>query len=545
MPSRPTTYLNWTDGSPTKVTQPPSQQLLSGWTEGEPIPFQYLNWLFWLTDEWVQYLDNQLNNDVSVFNLDQTMRLINGGTWSWNLGTSTLAWSSAFNLAIPSIPDSNNQVAAGNAVLSDGQVAYVAANVPFTTTGNTTNGSNVVTNLAFETGIVVGQTVTGTGIPNSTTVSTISGNTVTLSQNATATNTGVNLTFSGVAGLTVSVATSSSLLPSPNTVIIARRVGSVVYVGVNASQMLMHDAEQRVLMEFGYVGVYQGTAGENLTAGQAVYISPGTGVDSGRTTGRLYKTDVGTTNGAVRSAFIGFVVTTVTTGNAATVVTEGLATNQTGLTLGLPYYLDPATPGGVTATKPTTSGQYVVPAGMAVSTTVLQINSALGGSASVVSTPNAWPNFFATTEAEFSTAISSAISAGGGVICLMNSFTCTSSHTIPANTIVQGRVGASIITLSGSGAIVLSNDNSMIRDVQFTTALTSGALVTCSGNYAQIRSCQFTIPTNSTGECILVTGNSNKFYNNIFIGVQGADTGYGIVYQSGSNNSDADSVFLP
>lgn len=55
-PTEPSTFINWTDGSPSKVIQPPSAQQLSGWTAGEPMPFQYLNWLFYILDQWTQYL---------------------------------------------------------------------------------------------------------------------------------------------------------------------------------------------------------------------------------------------------------------------------------------------------------------------------------------------------------------------------------------------------------------------------------------------------------------------------------------------------------
>lgn len=63
------------------------------------------------------------------------------------------------------------------------------------TTGNT-HSNTTLDSLASASGIVVGQTVTGTGIPSGTTVSAISGTTVTLSQAATATATGVSITFS-------------------------------------------------------------------------------------------------------------------------------------------------------------------------------------------------------------------------------------------------------------------------------------------------------------------------------------------------------------
>jgi hypothetical protein len=545
MATKPTEYLNW-NPSLSAVVDPPSPLKVAGWAVNEEPPAQYFNWLFNLLDQWVQYFDEAINVDVSTLNLDQTMRLINGGNWKWVLGSGTLSWSSAFNLAIPSIPDANNQAAAGSIVLADGEVAYVAANVPFTTTGDTTNLSDILSNLAYVNGITVGMTVTGSNIPGGTTITAVDTTlkTATMSASATGTATAENLTFSGVGALTVAAATSSSLLPAPNTVIVARRVGSLVFVGVNSGQMVMRDGEQNQLLQNGMLNVWSGTAGENLSANEAVYVSDGTGGDSGRTAGRAYKLDPSVSNGASRHSFIGFVLTAATTGNPVSVVGAGRMVGFTSLTVGHLYYGDPATPGAVTDTVPTTSGQYVVPVGMAVSTTELLVNSALGANAAVVATPNAWPEFFATTEAELATAITAASSAGGGVIGLLNSFTISSAHTLPANTILQGRSGATILTLASSGAITLSQ-NSEIRDTQLTTALTSGSMVVASSNYAKVRGCQLTIPTNSTGQAILVSGNANKFYSNTFIGVSGADTGYGINYSAGTGNEDYDSVFIP
>jgi hypothetical protein len=126
-----------------------------------------------------------------------------------------------------------------------------------------------------------------------------------------------------------------------------------------------------------------------------------------------------------------------------------------------------------------------------------------------VLTPNAWPNYFVSTEAQLSTAITNASSGGGGVICLLQSFTITSAHTIPANTVLQGRGGATILTLSSSGALTLA-DFACMRDVFLTTALSSGNMLSLPNNYSKVRDCQFTCPTTSTVNCINVTGNANR-----------------------------------
>lgn len=65
----------------------------------------------------------------------------------------------------------------------------------FTAVGNTTNGLPTVTLSATNLLVGAGQIVTGTGIPANTTVVSIVGTTLTLSNNASATNTGVTLTF--------------------------------------------------------------------------------------------------------------------------------------------------------------------------------------------------------------------------------------------------------------------------------------------------------------------------------------------------------------
>jgi hypothetical protein len=65
----------------------------------------------------------------------------------------------------------------------------------FTAVGGTTNASPIFTLASTNALIGAGQTVTGTGIPSSTTVVSIVGLTVTLSNNATATNATATLTF--------------------------------------------------------------------------------------------------------------------------------------------------------------------------------------------------------------------------------------------------------------------------------------------------------------------------------------------------------------
>lgn len=61
-------------------------------------------------------------------------------------------------------------------------------------TGNTVSGSPTVSNLSTTANVYPGMSITGTGIPGSTTISSVGSTTLTLSANASATNTGVSLT---------------------------------------------------------------------------------------------------------------------------------------------------------------------------------------------------------------------------------------------------------------------------------------------------------------------------------------------------------------
>lgn len=74
---------------------------------------------------------------TDIVRQNRTLKLIEGGTWSWDLGTTTLTWSSAAQIQIASITDARNNIVAASASLTaDGDVAYVSVN---RTTGPTTN----------------------------------------------------------------------------------------------------------------------------------------------------------------------------------------------------------------------------------------------------------------------------------------------------------------------------------------------------------------------------------------------------------------------
>jgi hypothetical protein len=155
---------------------------------------------------------------------------------------------------------------------------------------------------------------------------------------------------------------------------------------------------------------------------------------------------------------------------------------------------------------------------------------------------NTYPSLYVTDEVDLTNAIAAAIIDGGGVICLLNAFTISSSHTIPPDTVLIGRKGDSIVTVLSGGSITLGN-YSTAKDVYMTTALSSGTLMTLSNIRSVVDGCKFTVPGSSTAICINVTGSFNIIKACTFAGVLAPDTGVGIDYSGGTDNVDIDSLF--
>jgi len=104
-------------------------------------------------------------------------------------------------------------------------------------------------------------------------------------------------------------------------------------------------------------------AAEDLTAGDLVNIFDDLGT-----------TKVQLADASANKQADGFVAEDVTNGDPAEVFNSGVNTGVSGLTGGLEYYLSASTPGGITATAPTGSGNLVQRIGKAVSTTSLQFS---------------------------------------------------------------------------------------------------------------------------------------------------------------------------
>lgn len=99
--------------------------------------------------------------------------------------------------------------------------------------------------------------------------------------------------------------------------------------------------------------VATGIVGVGVTAGQAVYLSDGSGA---KTAGQWYLAD--NTN-AYSSTLneVGIAVNAIASGNSGTITKGGYATGLTGLVAGSIYYV--GTAGALTLTRPTTNARYI------------------------------------------------------------------------------------------------------------------------------------------------------------------------------------------
>lgn len=108
-------------------------------------------------------------------------------------------------------------------------------------------------------------------------------------------------------------------------------------------------------------------AGENLSAGDCVYISNGAGGDAARTAGRWYKADQNLSFRSATASGFGFTMGAITTGNTGTVRIGGRVTGLSALTVGQLYFTS-TTPGAISATFSSAAER---PVGQADSTTTL------------------------------------------------------------------------------------------------------------------------------------------------------------------------------
>jgi hypothetical protein len=159
--------------------------------------------------------------------------------------------------------------------------------------------------------------------------------------------------------------------------------GQIVFA---TDEKKMFQVVDGALVAIGGAGIAKLTAGENISANDQVYISTGTGNDSARTAGRIYKADASNDD---RADVLGFAPKAITSGAIGEVQTSGNLAGLSGLTAGKIYYTSASTPGLITATPPSTDGQWIIPSALAVSASEIVINPVASASAVYVTSAEA------------------------------------------------------------------------------------------------------------------------------------------------------------
>lgn len=125
---------------------------------------------------------------------------------------------------------------------------------------------------------------------------------------------------------------------------------------------------------------YSITAGENLAANDAVYVSEGGSVDSGRTAGLAYKLDA--TN-VVRAKYAGLAVSAILSTASGLAQIGGQLNGFSSLTPGQALYASVSTPGSYQSTLPVLDTQFIILLGVCTSATTVVLSGEPGSGTAV------------------------------------------------------------------------------------------------------------------------------------------------------------------
>jgi hypothetical protein len=155
-----------------------------------------------------------------------------------------------------------------------------------------------------------------------------------------------------------------------------------------------------------------GTAGEDIAAGEPVYISDGSG---SRTTGRWYRTDADFTYASNLAPAVGMAPVAIASAASGAIRLQGQVTGLSGLVAGTVYYAS-ATAGALTASAPTNARVI----GVADSTTTLIVAPAFGSNVALLNALNVFT--------AFGTQTFTAGGTGGNIVNVINSTAGTGNY---------------------------------------------------------------------------------------------------------------------
>jgi hypothetical protein len=257
-------------------------------------------------------------------------------------------------------------VAGLTGLATSGTATFSGAVVNSSNTANTQSGSGVV---------ITNATTAVTRLTNSGLVS-VGGY-----ANATA---GRRNIIINATGDDVTILNEALSVTAANRIVTGRNADVVLKNGASI-EMIYNTTTQRHQIIGGVGGgneVVKVVAGENILPLDLVYISTGTGNDSGRLPGRMYKVNASNDD---RVEVLGFSLNSVSQGSSGDVQYMGSIKEFQVLMPGKVYYASSQVPGFISDIPPSLEGEWVVAVGLAVSESELVINPVSSASAIYIS----------------------------------------------------------------------------------------------------------------------------------------------------------------
>lgn len=291
-----------------------------------------------------------------------------------------------------------------------------------------------------------------------------------------------------------------------------------------------------------------GTAGEDILAGDAVYLSDGSG---GQTAGRWYKTDASDQYSSSAAGMVGMAQAAISSGVAGSIRLSGRITGLSGLTAGSVYYAD-ATPGVLTLSPPTFARQIgmadtitslIVGQGIPFATaTTPGLVSATTQTIAGAKTFNSPPNYLAGGATGATTVVSGVMSSQSGFVGTTGAteddlFT----FTLPGNTLATD---GQAIRVSGLCTFAANGNTKVLRAYYGTAAL---AIVDAAVNVASAQGVyEFIIIRTGVGTQLLhgscgvsAQGAAGNIYADSFNGTQDETTDL-VIKLTGQGTADDD-----
>lgn len=163
-PVKPSSKPEWTVGNPnfgTVTIEPTGGKKITGWTPGEAPPIQYMNWLFYNTDQWIDYFEGI--TDGILANITTIMGSLFSTNMVQEIPSGTADGSNvAFTLSqVPSSPA--NVFLFGNSLLIPRtEYSMSGKNITFNGGSAPASGTDIEAVYVIQTGFS-GQTVASGG----------------------------------------------------------------------------------------------------------------------------------------------------------------------------------------------------------------------------------------------------------------------------------------------------------------------------------------------------------------------------------------------